>query len=250
LRIQLGMGMEQAGRPFYGMPQEISKEGMVYSYEANPRIDWVVDTLTSAGLVINPETLASLDAHWNAISGQFSDTMRNSAIWGLTLALVSILIYITFRFEFKYAISSIIALTHDLCVTIGLMAILHQFGVPVQLDLQVIGALMTIIGYSLNDTIVIFDRVREDVRIYRKLSFPELINRALNTTLNRTLITSGTTLLVLLALVLFGGMAIFGFALVMTMGVIIGTFSSLFIASSALLYFHNREVAGQETARA
>jgi SecD/SecF fusion protein len=102
---------------------------------------------------------------------------------------------------------------------------------------------MTIIGYSLNDTIIVFDRIREDIRLYRKLSFPEIINHALNVTLSRTVMTSGTTMLVLLALVLFGGHSIFAFSLVMTIGVIIGTFSSLFIAAPVLLYIHNKEEA-------
>ncbi len=240
LRIQLGMGLEQAGRPFHGMHD--ARDG------DNPRIDWVVSALESAGLTIKPGV--NLENQWNVISGQLSDTMRNSAIWGLGLALLAILVYITIRFEFKYAISAIVALAHDLAITVGAMAILHWMGVRVQIDLQVVGALMTIIGYSLNDTIVIFDRIREDTRVLRKLSFSELINSALNSTLNRTLITSGTTLLVLLALVSLGGAAIFDFALVMTMGVVFGTISSLFIASPVLLYFHNREASVSSVAKA
>ena len=236
LRIQLDRGLDEAGQPFAGMGEAFSGE--------NPRIDWVVDALQAGGLTIVTTDLAS---HWNVISGQFSDSMRNSAIWGLGLALLAILIYITIRFEFKYAISSITALAHDLLITVGMMSILRYFGVPLVIDLQVIGALMTIVGYSLNDTIVIFDRIREESRLNRKVAFKQLVNGALNSTLNRTLITSGTTLLVLLALDFFGGMAIFNFALVMTMGVVFGTFSSLFIASPVLLYFHNREVRIEES---
>jgi SecD/SecF fusion protein len=110
------------------------------------------------------------------------------------------------------------------------------------------GAIMTIIGYSLNDTIIIFDRIREDVRLKKKLPLEEVVNNALNVTLSRTLITSGTTLLVLLALVFLGGSAIFDLALVMTVGVIFGTISSLFIASPAMLYFHRREERRQAAA--
>ncbi len=97
--------------------------------------------------------------------------MRNNAALGLGLALLSILIYITFRFEFKYAIAAVIGLAHDILITLAILAFLHWFGLPVQIDLQVVGAMMTIIGYSLNDTIIIFDRVREDVRILKKLSY-------------------------------------------------------------------------------
>jgi SecD/SecF fusion protein len=246
LRIQLGRGLEQPGRPFYGLPQETPAESAVFLFETNPRIVWTVDALAVAGLEVSPDQLPTLQNQWNVISGQFSDTMRNSALWGLGLALLSILVYITVRFEFKYAISAIVALAHDVLITVGAMAILHKLHVGVQIDLQVVGALMTIVGYSLNDTIVIFDRVREDSRVLRKLSFRDMVNSALNSTLNRTLITSGTTLLVLIALVLFGGAAIFDFALVMTMGVVFGTFSSLFIASPVLLFFHKREMAREE----
>jgi len=244
LRIQLGAGMEEQGHPFYGLPIETpSVSPFEYEYLSNPRIVWVVDTLSAAGLELRPDSLARLQDQWTAMSGQFSDAMRNAALFGLGLALLCILAYITVRFEFKYAVSAIIALAHDVLITVGAIAILHKLGVPVQIDLQAVGALMTIVGYSLNDTIIIFDRIREDSQLFRKMTFPEMINRALNVTLNRTLMTSGTTLLVLLALVALGGSVIFGFALVMTMGVLFGTFSSLFIASPALLYFHRREEA-------
>jgi SecD/SecF fusion protein len=237
LRIQLGTGMEQPGRPFYGLPMQSSGEG-VYSYQSNPRIVWVVTALASHGLQVKASDLSNLEKNWTEMSGQLSDTMRNSALWGLTLALLCILIYLSFRFEFKYAIS-------DVLITLGVIGMLHVLGVSIQIDLQVIAAIMTIIGYSLNDTIIIFDRIREDVRLMRKVSFGEIVNHALNATLSRTMMTSGTTLLVLLALVLLGGPAIFSFALVMTLGVIIGTLSSLFVAAPLLLFFHNRELERQ-----
>ena len=110
-----------------------------------------------------------------------------------------------------------------------------------QINLELIGAIMAIIGYSLNDTIIVFDRIREDMRLYKKMSYPEIVNHALNQTLSRTLMTSGTTLLVLLALVFFGGSSIFGFAFVMAVGVFLGTLSSLFIAAPILLFQHGKE---------
>lgn len=241
LRVQLGTGLEQRGGPFAELPQAYEVVDPTYPFETNPRIVWVVRTLQAQGIQLQPESLQTLETQWNVMSGQFSDTMRNQALWGLGLALLAILIYITFRFEFKYAVSAVVALVHDLLVTVGLVAVLHALGLGVQIDLQVIGALMTIIGYSLNDTIVIFDRIREDGRTLRKLKYPELINHALNATLSRTVMTSGTTLVVLLALVFVGGRSLFDFALVMTIGVFLGTFSSLFIAAPALLYFHRRE---------
>lgn len=245
LRIQMGRSLDQSGQVFYGMPEEIEEgeDPLAPEWERNPRIRWVVTALEKGGLEVAPASLATLDQQWNVISGQFSDSMRNQAILGLGLALLSILVYITIRFEWKFALSALLALVHDILITIGVMALFHALGMGVQIDLQVVGALMTIIGYSLNDTIVIFDRIREEARLKRKLNFADLINNSLNVTLNRTLITSGTTLLVLLALVGFGGVAIFDFALVMTLGVLFGTFSSLFIASPLLLFFHNRQLA-------
>jgi len=206
---------------------------------------WVVQALEAGQLKIPDSQFAALDANWTTMSGQFSDAMRDNALIALSLALLSILIYITFRFEFKYAVAAVVGLAHDVIITLGILAAFHALGFLVLIDLQVVGAIMTIIGYSLNDTIIVFDRIREDIRILRKLSYPEIINHALNVTLSRTLMTSGTTMLVLLTLVLFGGQSIFAFSLVMTIGVVVGTFSSLFIATPTLLYLHNREEAEQ-----
>jgi SecD/SecF fusion protein len=242
LRIQLSTGMEEKGHPFYGMADNSGDEKYLLSYQSNPKISWLVNALESKGLKIQEADLSTLDKNWTVISGQFSDTMRNNAALGLGLALLSILIYITFRFEFKYAIAAVIGLAHDVLITLGILAFLHWIGLSVQIDLQVVGALMTIIGYSLNDTIIIFDRVREDVRTLKKLSFSEVVNHSLNVTLSRTVMTSGTTLLVLLSLVILGGKSIFDFSLVMTLGVFVGTLSSLFIVAPVLIYFHNREV--------
>lgn len=243
LRIQLGTSMDEKGHPFYQMPDVNPAEGPYsYEYQRDPRLNWVVDTLQSSNLKIAPSELSTLQKNWTIMSGQFSDAMRNNAILALGAALISILLYITFRFEFKYAIGAVAGLVHDVIITLGILALFHALGFPVQIDLQVIGAIMTIIGYSLNDTIIVFDRIREDIKILRRMKFKDIINHALNVTLSRTIMTSGTTLLVLLALVLLGGQSIFAFSLVMTIGVVIGTLSSLFIASPVMLYFHNREV--------
>lgn len=250
LRIQLGMGMEEKGHPFYQMPERLQDSKLPYEYQHNPRIAWVLDSLNKAGLQVIPSQLPHLEDNWSVISGQLSDTMRNNAIIGLGIALLAILIYIAVRFEFKFAVSAVIGLIHDVLITVGILAIFHAMGLAVQIDLQVIGALMTIIGYSLNDTIIVFDRIREDLHIMRKMKYSEIINHALNVTLSRTIMTSGTTLLVLLALVFLGGKSIFSFSLVMTIGVIVGTASSLFIAAPVLLYLHNREEAREKEEKA
>ncbi len=248
LKIQLGTSMEEKGHPFYQMPLELPPSTYTYPYQQNPRLNWIVESLAKEKLNIQPNQLPTLQNDWTVMSGQLSDAMRNNALIALALALVGILIYITFRFEFKFAIAAVIGLVHDLIITLGIAAIFHKLGFPVQIDLQVIGAIMTIIGYSLNDTIIVFDRIREDLHLYRKMQFADIINLALNATLSRTIMTVGTTLLVLLALVFFGGASIFGFSLVMTIGILVGTFSSLFIAAPVLLFFHNREVEAAEQA--
>lgn len=245
IRLFLGKAMQQAGKPFFNMPLENELEDASYAYQTNPRISWVVDHLQEGGVNLSKDSLPSLENHWSEISGQLSDSMRKSAIIGLGIAILSILIYITVRFEFKYAISATLCLGHDILITLAFIAIFNYFGLAIQIDLNTIAALMTIIGYSLNDTIIVFDRIREDIRLMRKSSFIEIINHALNVTLSRTLMTSGTTLLVLLPLVMLGGSTIFAFSLVMIIGVVFGTLSSLFIAAPLLNFFHRR---GEEKA--
>lgn len=240
LRLQLGMSMEESNHPFHNLPEEVEGD-FKFPYQKNPRIDWVVKALEAKGLEIKESQLKTLDTHWSAMSGQLSDAMRNNAAIALGLALVAILIYITFRFEFKYAMGAVIGLLHDVVITLGIVAILHKIGLPVEINLQVIGAIMTIIGYSLNDTIIVFDRIREEIYLHRRMPLYDIINNALNVTLGRTLMTSMTTILVLISLDLFGGITIFGFSIVMTIGIFVGTFSSLFIAAPAMLLFHNWE---------
>ncbi|MDE3045112.1 MAG: protein translocase subunit SecD [Verrucomicrobiota bacterium] len=245
LRILFGTSMEQPGKPFYGLPLEITKTNAAHSYEKNPRIDWVVQSLSHAGLKLTPASLKNIESNWTAMSGQMSENMRTNALLGLLIAFISIFIYIAIRFEYKYAIAAILCLLHDVLITLGLMGILYALKVPIQIDLNTIAALMTIIGYSLNDTIIVFDRIREDANLYRMHPLRAIVNRSLNATLSRTAITSGTTLLVLLALLALGGSSIFSFALVMVIGVIFGTLSSWFIACPLMLFFHRKEEAIQ-----
>jgi SecD/SecF fusion protein len=226
--------MEQPGKPFAGM-------SLVNESGFNPRIEWIVEALQEGGVTLTPETLASLDANWTSMSGQMSDSMRNNALIGLLISFVCIFIYIAFRFEYKFAAASILCLLHDVLITVALVGVLHAFGVPIQIDLNTVAAVMTIVGYSLNDTIIIFDRIREEMQLYPRRRLKDTVNSALNATLSRTTITSGTTLIVLIALVLLGGSSIFSFALVMTLGVFFGTLSSWYIASPLMLFFHNQE---------
>ncbi len=155
---------------------------------------------------------------------------RDGAI-ALGAALIAMLVYIWFRFEWQFSIGAIIALTHDVILTIGFLVF-----TKLEFNLATIAAILTIIGYSMNDTVVVYDRVRESLRKYKTMSIFDLLNLSVNKTLSRTILTSVTTLLALFALFIFGGANIAGFTLVMIWGVIIGTYSSIFIAGPVLMY--------------
>jgi preprotein translocase SecF subunit len=143
---------------------------------------------------------------------------------------VGIIIYIWWRFEFTFGLAAVAALFHDVIITVGIFSIAGK-----EISLQVVAALLTIVGYSLNDTIVVFDRIREDLKIYRRESYSGVINHSINETLSRTVITSLTTFVVVLSLFVFGGSVIHDFAFAILVGVIVGTYSSIFIASPILV---------------
>ena len=164
------------------------------------------------------------------VGPQIGDELRDDGGVAMLLALAGILIYVTLRFEFRFSVGAIIALIHDVIITVGFFAITQ-----IEFNLTILAAILAIIGYSLNDTIVVFDRVRENFLKMRKANAEESINISINQTLSRTIMTSLTTLLVLLALFLFGGEVIHGFSLAMIIGVVIGTYSSIYVASSSLL---------------
>lgn len=158
--------------------------------------------------------------------------LRQKALWAIVSALGAIMIYIWFRFEWPFAVSALIALSHDIITTIGLFALLGF-----EFNLATVAALLTIAGYSINDTVVVFDRIRENLLRYKSHSIPDILNRSLNETLNRTAMTSITTLLALVSIYLFGGAVLGDFALAMIWGVVIGTYSSVFVAAGTLVYF-------------
>ncbi len=219
-----------------------------YLWETDPNLASLVKVMKYEGVDLTPTCLQSLHLSWTSVSGQMSDTMRTNALIALASALLCILIYITFRFEFKYAISATLGLAFDLIMTLSIMGLLLALGLPIQIDMNAIAAFLTIIGYSLNDTIIVFDRIREDIRSSKNLSFSQLVNGSLNRTLSRTIMTSFTTFIVLLVLVLFGGETVFGFSLIMALGVVVGTLSTFFVASPLLLFFDRKEKSNEISA--
>lgn len=164
------------------------------------------------------------------VGPQVGDELTEDGALAVLVALMAILVFVALRFEWKFAVGSVMALVHDVLITVGLFALLQ-----IEFDLPVLAAVLAVIGYSLNDTIVVFDRVRENFRKMRKGTPEQIVNSSLNNTLSRTLVTSLTTVLVLLALFFLGGEIIHGFAFALLVGVIIGTYSSIYVASSTLL---------------
>tara|TARA_B100000959_G_C14934805_1_gene605268 strand:- start:310 stop:1251 length:942 start_codon:yes stop_codon:yes gene_type:complete len=173
------------------------------------------------------------------VGPKVSEELFRDGVLAVVLAMLGILIYIWFRFEWQFGLGAIIALTHDVLSTIGIFAL-----TGIEFNLSTVAAILTIAGYSINDTVVVYDRVRENLRKYKTLSLPELLNNSINETLSRTVMTSVTTLLALLSLYILGGEVIRGFSFAMIWGVVIGTYSSICLAVPLLLYLNvNRGTA-------
>ena len=175
--------------------------------------------------VIPPRSTSSIGP---TVSGELAVDGTKAIIF----AVIAVMIYIWLRFEWQFGLGAVMALTHDVILTIGFFAI-----TGLEFNLSIIAALLTIVGYSLNDTVVVYDRVRENIRKFRKRDMEDVINLSLNQTLSRTIMTSVTTLLALFALYIFGGPAVSGFTAAMIWGVVVGTYSSVFVASPILLFF-------------
>ncbi|MHA1544026.1 MAG: protein translocase subunit SecF [Alphaproteobacteria bacterium] len=165
------------------------------------------------------------------VGGQVSSELVRDGILAVVFAVGAVLIYIWFRFEWHFGVGAVLALVHDVILTIGFFAL-----TGLEFNLSIIAAILTIVGYSLNDTVVVFDRIRENLRKFRKMKLEDLLDLSINNTLSRTLMTSFTTLIALVALFTFGGEVIRGFTAAMIWGVFVGTYSSVFIAAPTLMY--------------
>jgi preprotein translocase subunit SecF len=179
-----------------------------------------------------------------SVGPKVSGELRKQAIWATIFALVGILIYITIRFKFRFGVAAVIALFHDVFITVGLLTIFGR-----EISLPVVAALLTIVGYSINDTIVISDRIRENIRILYREKFENLVNRSLNQSFTRTIITSLTTIVVLLSIFFFGGPVIRDFSLALIIGAIIGTYSSIYVVSPIVIAWENaspKKVGGKK----
>ena len=166
------------------------------------------------------------------VGPQVGEQLRSRALWAIGLSLVGMLVYLWFRFELVYGVAAVVAVFHDTLITVGAFSLLNK-----EISLTVVAAILTLTGYSMNDTIVVFDRIRENVKLMRRESFAEIVNRSINQTLSRTILTSGLTFLTVLSLYLFGGEVLHGFSFALVVGILIGTYSSIAVAAPMLVAY-------------
>lgn len=183
-----------------------------------------------------PEVVAT-----SSVGPRIASDLKEKAVFLVLGSLVVILLYIFLRFDWRYALAAVLTLAHDVVIVLGLFALFHNVTpFSLQIDQAIIAALLTIVGYSINDTVVVFDRIREYATLFKTEPFAVIANRAVNTTLSRTVLTSGTTLLTVLVLFLFGGETLKGFALALLVGIAVGTYSSIFVASPLVVWLRER----------
>ncbi len=198
--------------------------------------DRIVRTISENFTGASPEILKT-----DVVGPRFAEDLKRGALYAVLGALGIIFLYILVRFEWRYSVGAVAALVHDVTITLGIFSILAGV-VPfsLQIDQSIIAAFLTIVGYSLNDTVVVFDRVREYVNLFKTEDFDDVVNRSINATLSRTVVTSVTTLIVVTILFLFGGEVLRGFSFALIIGVIIGTYSSVFVASPTIVELNKR----------
>jgi preprotein translocase subunit SecF len=196
--------------------------------------DWIKENLRQK-IKDNPFRVVKEDR----VGPKIGDELKRDAVVAVFLSLVVILIYLGFRFKFVFAIGAVAALFHDVLITLGLYSALYGVipGLNLDIDLSIVAAFLTLVGYSINDTVIVFDRVRENMKIHKTLPLMEVINKSINQTMSRTIITGLTTLLTVFILMVFGGDVLRAFAFTLFFGIIIGTYSSIFIASAFVLEY-------------
>jgi preprotein translocase subunit SecF len=210
-----------------------SQGGILASFDELSAVEGVTPGVIQAfkdNLTLGPFTILSADV----VGPKIGDELKTKAIQATLYSLAGMLVYIAFRFEWIYGVAAVIAVFHDTIITIGLFSLAGK-----EISLTVVAALLTLVGYSMNDTIVIFDRIRENLKTMRRESMSTLINLSVNQTLSRTIMTAGLTFLTAVSLFLFGGDVLNGFSFALVVGILVGTYSSIFIASPILIFWQN-----------
>ncbi len=233
---EVGFGSAEIQR--FGTPQELLIRVLSLSGEEGHRASEQIQASISEQLSGNPFEVRRLEEVGPEIGGE----LQTQAVLAILSALLGIVLYISIRFEFKFAIAAIIALVHDILITLGVFSLLN-----LEIGLSIIAAFLTIVGYSLNDTIVVFDRVRENLKAMRREAYDSLVNTSINQSLSRTVVTSVTTFMVVLVLYLGGGEVIKNFAFALIIGVVIGTYSSIFVASPVIVEWEARYPTRQKS---
>jgi preprotein translocase subunit SecF len=210
-----------------------SKGGILNSFDELSSVKGVTPALISAlkqECNLGPFTILSAEM----VGPKIGADLKAQGLRATLFALAGMLVYIAFRFEWIYGVAAVVAVFHDTIITIGLFSLFHK-----DISLTVVAALLTLVGYSMNDTIVTFDRIRENLKIVRREKLETIVNLSVNQTLSRTVLTSGLTLLTALSLWWFGGEVLNGFSFALVMGILVGTYSSVYIASPILIFFQN-----------
>ncbi len=227
----LGLGEVSISRvfdPSFGADQNVAQVRIEAQDDEQSITPETVQRVKDALKAVDPEVrFTSVESVGPKVSGELIRTAMISVL----LSVCAVLIYIWLRFEWQFALGAVAALVHDVLVTVGIFSVFQ-----IRFDLAIIAALLTIVGYSINDTVVVFDRLRENLRKYKKMELREVMNLSVNETLSRTVMTSATTLIALIALLVLGGDVIRGFVFAMTWGVIVGTYSSVFVAKNIVLF--------------
>ncbi len=204
--------------------------------DINQRQNEIVNGIRTAFPEANPRVVKT-----DIVGPRFAEDLKRGAIYSVFGSLLVIFVYILIRFEWRFGVGAVVALFHDVTITLGAFALLHGIlPFSLQVDQTIIAAFLTIVGYSLNDTVVIFDRIREYTNLFKTETYENVVNRSINNTLSRTIITSGTTLLVVITLFIFGGEVLRGFAFALIVGILIGTYSSIFVASPIVVELRAR----------
>jgi preprotein translocase SecF subunit len=255
-------------RIYPGLPKNITDttaSSITYAFPSSDTTDKIIDQLNATGFqasrgtdeLDNKEMIVSVGiADWikenlrekmpdnpfkvlreDQVGPKVGAELKQDAVIAVIMSLIVILIYLAFRFKFIFAVGAVAALFHDVLITLGLFATLYELvpGLNLEIDLTIVAAFLTLVGYSINDSVVVFDRVRENLKIHKALNFKDVMNMSINRTMSRTILTGGTALLTLLVLLIFGGEVLRAFAFTLFFGILIGTYSSIFVAS-ALVY--------------
>ncbi len=222
--------LQQSSEALIAWRDQSPRSGLVHDFAELSAVTGVAENITAA---VSQETALGAFAirGVEVVGPKIGGELQWQAIKATLFALAGMLIYIAFRFEWVYGIAAVVAVFHDVFITIGLFSLFGR-----EIELTVVAALLTLVGYSMNDTIVIFDRVRENRKLTKRFNLVELLNLSINQTLSRTLLTSGLTLIAVLCLFIFGGEVLRGFSFALVVGVLVGTYSSIFVASPVLLW--------------